>query len=96
MKENTIVLEPAALEHISIFELKNEYILLGKEFKQKSQTVQALQRNFTVLSKLCAAEQEEKQKYLDTSIRVRKEFDEKNDKCVELYEEVEKLKDAND
>ena len=41
-------------------EMKRQYIVLGKEFKNKVITVQALQRNFQVLSKLCQSEQEEK------------------------------------
>ena len=48
----------------SLFELKEGYLLLKKEFINKQQTVCALQRNFETLSKLTLSEQEEKQKLI--------------------------------
>ena len=66
-KENNIVIPDAQLEHLSFQDMKRQYIILGKEFKNKVITVQALQRNFQVLSKLCQSEQEEKQKFLQQS-----------------------------
>ena len=36
----------AQLDMFSVVDLKRQYIVLGKEFKNKVNTVQALQRNF--------------------------------------------------
>jgi len=63
-KENQVVLEPGVLDNLSLADLKRSYITLGREFKQKANTVLALQRNFQVVSKLCQAEQDEKEKVL--------------------------------
>ena len=63
-KENQIVLDAALLDNLSNADLKRSYIMLGKEFKNKVNTVNALQRNFAVVSKLCQTEQEEKEKVL--------------------------------
>lgn len=72
--------------------MKMQYIVLGKEFKNKSNTVSALQRNFQVLSKLCQSEQEEKQKILAQSQQFKKELDEKVDLVCKLFEEIEEHK----
>ena len=55
-KENMLVLAEAQVDVLSINDLRKQYNVLGKEFKNKVNTVQALQRNFQVLSKLCASE----------------------------------------
>ena len=54
--------------------------------------MQALQRNFSVLSKLCQSEQEEKQKLLEQSQSFKRELDEKVDTVCRLFDEVDQLK----
>ena len=41
--------------------------MLGREYKNKVNTVMALQRNFAVVSKLCQSEQAEKEKVMEQS-----------------------------
>ena len=91
-KENMLVLAENEVNVLSINDLRKQYNVLGKEFKNKVNTVQALQRNFQVLSKLCASEQEEKQKLLEQSHQFKTQLDERVETCCKLYEEIEELK----
>jgi hypothetical protein len=53
------------LDFLSHGELRESYKHLRKEFLNKNATVQAIQRNFETLSKLCLSEQENKQQLID-------------------------------
>ena len=53
-----------AVQSLSLFELKEGYLGLKKQFVAKHQTVSALQRNFETLTKLVIAEQEAKEALL--------------------------------
>ena len=66
--------------------------MLGREYKNKVNTVMALQRNFAVVSKLCQSEQAEKEKVMEQSREFKRQFDDKVDQCCRLYEEIEQLK----
>ena len=45
-KENSVVLDDRVLDNFSAVDLKRSYITLGREYKNKVNTVMALQRNF--------------------------------------------------
>ena len=85
-KENSIVIEEQLLDNLSFNDLKRSYIILGKEFKNKTNTVMALQRNFAVVSKLCQSEQAEKEKVIEQSRAFKKELDERVERMCELFE----------
>lgn len=75
--EKTIVMK-------SQFELKEGYLHLRKEYHHQKHTVSALQRNFETLSKLCQAEQEEKQKLIVQNTKFNSQCHEQACRLVDL------------